>query len=103
MLLGERLRACRIARQKTMKEFAELCGISERYLADIERGLKAPKLETFVGIANAIGVSTDYLLQDSVTVDKESDVQIQNALNALSQEQQELIQGFITDLAKTLK
>ena len=46
LLMGERLRACRIARKQTMKEFAEICGISERYLADIERGVKAPKLET---------------------------------------------------------
>lgn len=86
-----------------MKEFAELCGISERYLADIERGMKAPKLETFVGIANAIGISTEYLLQDSLTVDKEPGIRIQNALNALSQEQQTLIENFIADLAGTLK
>ena len=45
--------ADRVARKLTMKEFAEQCGISERYLADIERGIKAPKLETFVGIVNA--------------------------------------------------
>lgn len=80
-----------------------MCGISERYLADIERGMKAPKLETFVGIANAIGISTEYLLQDSLTVDKEPGIRIQNALNALSQEQQTLIENFIADLAGTLK
>lgn len=86
-----------------MKEFAETCGISERYLADIERGRKAPKLETFVGIANAIGISTEYLLQDSLTADKEPGVKIENALNALSQEQRTLVENFIVDLAGTLK
>lgn len=100
--MGERLRACRVARQQTMKEFAEICGISERYLADIERGLKAPKLETFVGIANAIGVSTEYLLQDSLATDMTSANQVQSALNTLPAKQQELFADFIVRLSESM-
>lgn len=102
LLMGERLRACRVARQQTMKEFAEICGISERYLADIERGLKAPKLETFVGIANSIGVSTEYLLQDSLTTDAASANRVQNALNTLPTNQQELFADFIVRLSESM-
>ncbi len=32
----------------------------------IERGVKTPKLDTFIRIANALGVSADALLQDGV-------------------------------------
>lgn len=101
LLMGERLRACRVARKQTMKEFAEQCGISERYLADIERGLKAPKLETFVGIVNAAGVSPEYLLQDSLaTVDPGN--LVKDALSTLPPAQQELFQEFILGLVKSM-
>ncbi|NBJ81433.1 XRE family transcriptional regulator [bacterium 1XD42-94] len=101
LLMGERLRAFRVSKKQTMKEFAELCGISERYLADIERGVKAPKLETFVRIVNAAGVSPEYLLQDSlVGVDKGN--LVRDTLNILPPEQQTLFQDFILGLVKSM-
>lgn len=101
LLMGERLRACRVARKQTMKEFAEQCGISERYLADIERGLKAPKLETFVGIVNAAGVSPEYLLQDSLAAVDSGNL-VKDALSTLPPAQQELFQEFILGLVKSM-
>ena len=100
LLMGERLR-CRVARKLTMKEFAEQCGISERYLADIERGIKAPKLETFVGIVNAAGVSPEYLLQDSLKAVDTGNL-VRDALNTLPDEQQELFKDFILRLVKSM-
>ena len=102
LLMGERLRACRQARKQTMKEFANLCGISERYLADIERGLKAPKLETFVKIVNAARISPEYLLQDSLTI-LDSVNLVQNALDVLPDEQKEIFKNFIIQLANSMK
>lgn len=102
LLMGERLRACRQTRKQTMKEFAGLCGISERYLADIERGLKAPKLETFVKIVNAARVSPEYLLQDSLTI-LDSGNLVQNTLDILPSEQKEIFQNFIIQLAGSMK
>lgn len=101
LLMGERLRACRTARKQTMKEFAELCGISERYLADLERGIKAPKLETFVRIVNAAGISPEYLLQDSLSAADHRNL-LQDAINSLPQKQQELLQHFIIGLAESI-
>lgn len=98
-LMGKRLRTCRTACNQTMTEFAERCNISERYLADIEHGLKVPKLETCVRIANAAGVSMDYLLQDSLTkIDKENLILF--SLNTLSPKQKSLFQNFIIQLVE---
>ena len=102
LLMGERLRACRNAQNMTMKEFSERCNISERYLADIERGVKAPKLDTLVRIANAAGVSSDYLLQDSLSA-KGEDSAILNSLHAFTPEQQKIIHQFIRQLADSFK
>lgn len=85
----------------TMREFAEQCGISERYLADIERGIKAPKLETFVGIVNAVGISPEYLLQDSLKTVDTGNV-VKDALNTLTAEQQKLFKDFILGLVKSI-
>lgn len=102
LLMGERLRTCRTARRQTMKEFAETCGISERYLADIERGLKAPKLDTFVRIVNAAGISPEYLLQDSLAAVNTGSL-VSSALEILSKDQKEIFQNFILQLADSLK
>ena len=102
LLMGERLRACRVARKQTMKEFAEICGISERYLADIERGVKAPKLETFVGIVNAAGISPEYLLQDSLKAADTGNL-VRDALDIRPKEQREIFKTFILQLADSIK
>ena len=40
--------------------------LSRNHISVIERGIKPPRLETFVSIANALDVSADVLLQDVV-------------------------------------
>lgn len=101
LLMGERIRSCRQERKQTMKEFAELCDISERYLSDIERGLKAPKLETFVKIVNAARVSPEYLLQDSLTTFDYGNF-VWNTLDLLSSEQKEIINDFVMKLVNSM-
>ena len=42
--------------------------MSVTYTGMIERGEKVPKLETFITIANVLGVSSDLLLADVISV-----------------------------------
>lgn len=100
LLFGEKLRKCRIAKKLTMAELAELSNISYRYLGDIERGEKIPKLDTLLIIANVLEVSLDYLLQDSLSIYKKQD--IQNLIYKLPLEQQTLILKFVSDLAEIM-
>ncbi len=62
--IGKRIRKAR--KQKGWKQelFAEKIGLSVTYTGMIERGEKVPKLETFITIANVLGVSADELLAD---------------------------------------
>lgn len=66
--LGKKLRAYRTKYGWSLEECSEKIGISSRYLADIERGDKIPKLETFLNILNILNASADDVLQDSLTV-----------------------------------
>ena len=62
--IGKRIRKYREQRGWRQEDFAEKIGLSVTYTGMIERGEKVPKLETFINIANVLGVSTDLLLAD---------------------------------------
>lgn len=62
--IGKRIRKYREAKGWRQEDFAEKIGLSVTYTGMIERGEKVPKLETFINIANVLGVSTDLLLAD---------------------------------------
>lgn len=62
--IGKRIRKCRENKGWRQEDFAEKIGLSVTYTGMIERGEKVPKLETFITIANVLGVSTDILLAD---------------------------------------
>lgn len=62
--IGKRIRKVREQKGWRQEDFAEKIGLSVTYTGMIERGEKVPKLETFITIANVLGVSADQLLAD---------------------------------------
>lgn len=67
--LGSRIRAYRKQLKLTQEELSEYAGISLSFLGHIERGTRRASLETIVAICNAMKVSPQYLLQDSLADD----------------------------------
>jgi len=65
-LLGQRIREQRKEKGWTIEQFAERVELSANYVGDLERGVKIPKLETFIRIVEVLGVSADVLIRDSV-------------------------------------
>jgi transcriptional regulator with XRE-family HTH domain len=63
--LGEIIRQQRELLDLSMRQFAELAGISNPYLSQIERGLRAPSEQVLDGIARALRVSADALYQQA--------------------------------------
>ena len=64
--VGNRIKIARENKKLTQEELAAMVDLSPTHISVIERGVKSPKLETFVRIANALDVSADYLLVDVV-------------------------------------
>ncbi|WP_300563506.1 helix-turn-helix domain-containing protein [uncultured Acetatifactor sp.] len=62
--IGVRIKEAREAKGFTQEQLAEIVGLSPTHMSVIERGVKAPKLETFIKIANALNVTSDSLLLD---------------------------------------
>lgn len=65
-MLGEQIKRCREKRGFTQEQLAEKIGVSIETISSIERGIKMPRLQNFVAIANQLGVSADELLQDEL-------------------------------------
>ena len=67
--LGQRIREERTKYRLTQEQLAEVAEVNESYVGQVERGEKNPSLETVVSIANSLGVTVDYLLQEEVNVE----------------------------------
>jgi transcriptional regulator with XRE-family HTH domain len=70
--LGGYIRRQRELSEVSMRQFAELAGISNPYLSQIERGLRAPSEQVLQSIADALQVSAD-TLYDQAGVPREKD------------------------------
>ncbi len=70
--LGKKIKMYRAKCGLVQEACAERIGITPRYLADIERGAKVPKLETFITILNVLSASADDVLQDSLVAGYEA-------------------------------
>lgn len=66
---GKRVRQQRILAQLTQEKLAEKADISISFLGHIERGTRKASLDTVVKLANALRVSPNILLQDSLESD----------------------------------
>lgn len=64
--IGSRIKMAREKQHLTQEDLAAIVDLSSTHISVIERGVKPPKLETFINIANALDVSADTLLQDVV-------------------------------------
>lgn len=64
--IGRRIKIERERKRLTQEQLAELVDLSPMHISVIERGVKLPRLETLILIANTLEVSADTLLQDVV-------------------------------------
>lgn len=78
--VGRRIKAAREVKHMTQEKLAETIDLSTDHISVIERGVKVPRLDTFVAIANALEVSADDLLIDVV------DHAAQHQISELSEE-----------------
>jgi transcriptional regulator with XRE-family HTH domain len=63
--LGEIIRRQREVAELSMRQFAQLAGISNPYLSQIERGLRAPSQHVLDAIAAALSLSSDALYEQA--------------------------------------
>ena len=72
-MLGKKIREERLKKDMTQFALAEEIGVSQNFLGDVERGIKAPSMTTSIRLANVLGISLDVLYADSLTFKEEVD------------------------------
>jgi transcriptional regulator with XRE-family HTH domain len=65
--LGERIRAIRQLRRRTLKEIATAAGISESFLSQLERGRTNATIATLQRLATALGIEVSDLFSTGST------------------------------------
>lgn len=102
--IGKRIRFYRESKKWSQEVFAEKLGLSLTYVGMIERGEKIPKLETFIKIANTLGVSSDLLLADVLTTGYSvKSSEMTTKLEQLSPAERERVYDVVDTLIKHAK
>ena len=65
--IGARIKLARKEKGLSQEKLSELVYVTPHYIYEIERGIKAMSIETLIGIAQQLEVSTDYLLFGACT------------------------------------
>jgi transcriptional regulator with XRE-family HTH domain len=76
LMLGRIIRAQRELAELPMRQFAAAVGISNPYLSQIERGLRAPSDAVLTAIAESLETSVDRLYDDAGFVDPAPETEV---------------------------
>ncbi|MBQ7942289.1 MAG: helix-turn-helix transcriptional regulator [Muribaculaceae bacterium] len=64
--VGQRIRRLRRRKNLSQAKLSEMVDVSTTYISHLENGMKFMSVETLIALANALGVSTDAILCDSL-------------------------------------
>lgn len=95
-MLGKRIKQGRTKMDLTQYALAEEVGVSQNFLGDIERGIKAPSITTAIRLANVLNMSLDVLFAESLTnqVNETEDI-------VLTDKQLALLKKIVKDVKDT--
>ena len=98
--IGKRIKIARIKADLTQERLAEAVEISPTHMSNIETGTTRVSLSAIVNLANALSVTVDDLLCDSVVKSK---VQFEKGIAAVLDDCDEHEIRIIKDMAQALK
>jgi transcriptional regulator with XRE-family HTH domain len=93
--IGEYIKDQRQRAKVSLRQLAEVTGVSNPYLSQIERGLRKPSAEILQQIAKGLRISAEALyVQAGILDDRESETDVQAAIRAdtaLSERQKQVL------------
>ncbi|WP_433180209.1 helix-turn-helix domain-containing protein [Actinoallomurus sp. CA-150999] len=93
--IGEYIKEQRKRAKVSLRQLAEVTGVSNPYLSQIERGLRKPSAEILQQIAKGLRISAEALyVQAGILDEREADTDVQAAIRAdadLSERQKQVL------------
>ncbi len=100
-MIGEKLRTLRKAAKLTERKLAELAGVSQSAISEIEHGKKSPTLDTLLKLCSALGISiADFFSDQPATPVPPHLRPLLEAARDLTPEQVELLLPIIREFKK---
>lgn len=96
--IGQRIREEREKFGLSREEFAEILGLSDYYIGQLERGERQMSLPVLVKIVTCLHVSLDYLIFGKTAhdaCDSNKDTEINNLLNKCSPKELDIVKKLV--------
>lgn len=101
---GKRLNSVRKEKQLTSEGLSEKCEVNAVFIRMIENSTKLPSLPTFVKICNALQVSPNYLLADSLETNEQDQYDsLWKKLRTLTPKQIDMVTAMIETMVDKLE
>lgn len=101
--VGGRIRKVREHQHYTREQIAERADISAQFLADIENGYKSMTAATIISLANALHISTDYILLGIESNNDTKNIEeVKSLLSAIPKDKREYAAELVRVLMKAL-
>ena len=97
MNVGERIRYFRTLKGYTTNKLANLAGISQSYLRDVELGNKNPTIETLSYVCDALNISLQDFFNENTQNAIQNDLLIEK-IYQLSEEQRNALLVFLNSI-----
>lgn len=102
--IGEHIKYYRTQRGLSQEELAELADVSKVYICNVERGDKSVSLKVLVAVANALKVTADAILADSLSSLNSPDRREEfSILSDCSKEENDIITESMNALKRILR
>jgi len=73
-IIGERMRLARTRKEWNQSDLARAVNKPRQHISQVEQGRQQPRAELLIDIADALGVTIDYLLGRTPVPDTEADL-----------------------------
>ena len=104
LIVGQRIRAIRKRHKMSQATLSEKANVDPTYICYIENGTRCMSLETLVSVANALGVTADALLCDSLDNQLNACVaELEYILKDCTNYERRLLLDAVRGLKKSLK
>ncbi|MBS1779347.1 MAG: helix-turn-helix transcriptional regulator [Bacteroidetes bacterium] len=96
MDIGSTIELLRKRKNISQKSLADLAGITQSYLSQIEGNKKDPNMKTLQDISNALEIPLPFLLLNSISID-DVPTQKQDAFKIVMPLLKSLLSGYLND------
>ena len=86
--MGKRIRHARKNKKPSQEQLAEICSLSTAHIGHIERGTRIPSLETVFKISQALDVSLDCIVLDSLENSSNALTNLESIIRKMNPEKQ---------------